>query len=121
MQFESESARADTNSPMTASHQLSLARALALLPVLLELCLPFVRVGGRLVTHRRGDLEAEVDASAAALDALGGAAPRIHPVDLPGLRDGRAIVTVEKMAPTPAAFPRRAGVPERRPITQMGR
>jgi 16S rRNA (guanine527-N7)-methyltransferase len=103
------------------AYDAALARALAPLPVLLELCLPFLRVGGRLVAHRRGDLVGELREASAALDALGGASPGIVAVDLPGLRDGRAIVTVEKAAPTPGQFPRRAGLPGRRPIAQHSR
>jgi 16S rRNA (guanine527-N7)-methyltransferase len=103
------------------AYDAALARALAPLPVLVELCLPFVRVGGRLVAPRRGDLVGELRDASAALEMLGGAAPRILTVDLPGLRDGRAIVTLEKSAPTPAEFPRRSGLPERRPITQIRR
>jgi 16S rRNA (guanine527-N7)-methyltransferase len=98
------------------AYDAALARALAPLPVLLELCLPFVRVGGRLVAQRRGGLEAEMASSAAVLKTLGGDAPRIIPVDLPGLRDGRALVTFDKARHTSQQYPRRAGVPERRPL-----
>ena len=105
-------------------YDAAFARALAPLPVLLELTLPFLRVGGLLVTQRRGDLAAEVAAAALACRTLGGAPPRIEPVMVPPLDDGRALVVVEKVAATPAAYPRRPGVtgeaPARRHLNRVG-
>ncbi len=97
-------------------YDVATARALAKLPVLLELCLPFVRVGGRLVAPRKGELEAELRQAAGALRELGGGNARLVPVTLPGLDDGRALFVADKERPTPARYPRRAGVPERRPL-----
>lgn len=94
-----------------------LARALAPLPVLLELCLPFARVGGRLVAHRRGDLAAQQREAASAASQLGGRFRAPVPI---GLRTGRGeygLVVVDKVAPTPPAYPRRVGVPAKRPLT----
>ncbi len=98
------------------SYDAAFARALAPLPALLELTLPFLRVGGLLVAQRKGDLAGEVAAAAFACETLGGAAPRIEPVTVPPLDDGRALVVVEKAAATPAAYPRRPGVPAKRPL-----
>jgi 16S rRNA (guanine527-N7)-methyltransferase len=92
------------------------ARALAELPVALELTLPFVRVGGRVVLPRKGDLKAEVRESRAALDALGGQFLTTLPVQLPGVEDDRGILVVAKVAPTGSRFPRRAGIPAKRPL-----
>jgi 16S rRNA (guanine527-N7)-methyltransferase len=98
------------------SYDAAFARALAPLPALLELTLPFLRVGGLLVTQRRGDLMAEVAAAAFACQTLGGGRPRIEPVTVPPLDDGRALIVVEKAAATPAAYPRRPGVPAKQPL-----
>lgn len=99
------------------SYDAAFARALAPLPVLLELTLPFLRVGGLLVTQRRGDLAAEVAAATFACQTLGGGPPRIEPVTVPPLADGRALIVVEKTAVTPSAYPRRPGVPAKHPLT----
>jgi 16S rRNA (guanine527-N7)-methyltransferase len=99
------------------SYDAAFARALAPLPVLLELTLPFLRVGGLLVAQRKGELAAEVAAAAFACQTLGGAPARIVPVTVPPLDDGRALVVVEKAAGTPAAYPRRPGLPAKRPLT----
>ena len=98
------------------AYDVALARALAPLPVLLELTLPFVRVGGLLVAQRRGDLPADVAAAAPVAQTLGGAPPEIVPVAVPPLADGRVLVLVEKTRPTPPAYPRRPGIPAKRPL-----
>ena len=96
-------------------YDLALARGVAPLPTLLELTLPFCRLGGRLVAHRRGD---DLAAATSALMRLGGAIVAWQPIELPGLADGRALLVVDKVAPTPDTYPRRVGIPARRPLTQ---
>jgi 16S rRNA (guanine527-N7)-methyltransferase len=49
---------------------------------------------------------------------LGGGVPRVLPVSLPALADGRVLFVVEKSASTPAAYPRRPGIPVKRPLGQ---
>ncbi|HYL08970.1 MAG TPA: 16S rRNA (guanine(527)-N(7))-methyltransferase RsmG [Candidatus Udaeobacter sp.] len=92
---------------------LATARALAAMPVLAELCLPFVRVGGRLLAQKT-DRE-DVAAAAPAIELLGGSAPQIVAAPSPA-RSAGTIVIVTKLKPTPKAYPRRPGVPARRPL-----
>ena len=94
---------------------LAVSRGVAKLPVLLEYTLPFCRVGGRAALLKR-NVQREVDGAAAALDALGGRLGVIHPVQLSRLNDGRVIVTVDKVEPTPERYPRRPGMPVKRPL-----
>ena len=92
---------------------LAVARALAPMPVLVELCLPFVRVGGRLLAQKT---EAEdVGAAGHAIEVLGGGPPRVVAAPSSVRRSG-TIVVVEKVAATPDAYPRRAGRPARKPL-----
>ena len=96
----------------------ALARALGKLPQVVELCAPFLAPGGLLVGLRRGDLEAEIEAAAPAFKALKVWSRRPVAVDVPGLpHDGRGLVVGEKYAPTPAEFPRRPGVANKRPLS----
>ena len=89
------------------------ARALAPLPVLAELCLPLVRVGGRLLAQKTE--RENVAAAATAIEVLGGALEGVHPS--PSLaRSAGTVVVIEKVRPTPAAYPRRPGVPARKPL-----
>ncbi len=94
----------------------ALARAVADLATLIEYLLPFVRVGGRVAAQKSGEVEAEVERAGAALAALGGRLQRVAPVSVPGLEEARCVVVIEKIASTPEKYPRRAGLPEKRPI-----
>ncbi|MCC6627421.1 MAG: 16S rRNA (guanine(527)-N(7))-methyltransferase RsmG [Chloroflexi bacterium] len=94
---------------------LATARAVAPLPALVELCLPFLRPGGRLLAAKTTGVEAEIAAADRALRRLGGDLVGVVPLDLPGL-DDRQIVVIRKVGPTPAAYPRRAGLPAHQPL-----
>jgi 16S rRNA (guanine527-N7)-methyltransferase len=95
------------------SFDLAVARALAPTPVLVELCLPLVRVGGRLLaqkTYKEGAAAAE-----RAIGLLGGSLDAIVAAPSSARRSGTVMI-VSKVEPTPAAYPRRAGVPARKPL-----
>jgi 16S rRNA (guanine527-N7)-methyltransferase len=89
---------------------LATCRALAPMPVLAELCLPLVRVGGRLLA-----MKGEVEDAARAIAALGGGEQTVIPAPSAARRRG-VIVVVPKLSPTPSRYPRRPGVPSKRPI-----
>jgi 16S rRNA (guanine527-N7)-methyltransferase len=96
------------------SFDLAVARALAPMPVLVELCLPLVRVGGRLLAQKT----ASEDPAAAtrAIELLGGALTAVE-VAASRARQTGTVVVVEKVRPTPAAYPRRPGMPARKPLS----
>ena len=87
----------------------AISRAAARPAVLLELALPFVTTGGDLLAQVT-PLDPQPLAHAAHL--LGGGSPRLERP----LPDGSALLVVQKLAPTPPEFPRRAGVPNRKPL-----
>ena len=97
-------------------YDVAVARSVAALDTLAEYVLPFTRVSGVALAHKSGDVETEVEQAGTAIAALGGRVRRIAPVAIPGLSEARAIVVIDKIGPTPDRFPRRAGMPERRPI-----
>jgi 16S rRNA (guanine527-N7)-methyltransferase len=96
------------------SYDFALARALAPMPVLAELCLPFVAVGGRLLAMKT-NAAAEAEAARAAIARLGGELVEISAATSAARSLGQVVV-VEKVALTPPEFPRRPGVPGRRPL-----
>lgn len=91
------------------------ARALAPMPALLELTLPFCSLGGMLVYYKGAAVNAEMARSERALALLGGRWRQVVKVPVEGLR-GRVLVVVDKVAPTPALYPRRVGAPAHRPL-----
>lgn len=94
--------RAEEQDPDT--YGVALAKALAPPPVAAELCLPLVHAGGAAVLWVGPSADLSVVARVSAL--LGG--------DVPDERDG--LVVLRKLAPTPAGFPRRSGMPKKRPL-----
>ncbi len=92
------------------------ARAVGSLPVVIELCAPFLAPGGLLVAQRSGDLDAELTLAAPAFKALRLWSRIPIWIDLPGLDGKRGLIVGEKYASTPAAYPRRPGVPRKRPL-----
>ena len=92
---------------------VAVARALAPMPVLVELCLPLVRVGGRLLAQKTD--QEDLNAAQRAIEVLGGGPAEAHAAPS-GARGGGVVVEVRKVRATPAAYPRRAGVPSRRPL-----
>lgn len=98
-------------------YRLAVARAVAPLPVLLEYALPFVRPGGVLAAPKGSGVQREVAAAEHALEVLGGTVEALHPLPVPG-REGpvQTVVIVRKTGRTPSGYPRRTGVPARRPL-----
>ncbi len=98
-------------------YDLVLARAVATLPVLLEYALPLCRIGGMLIAQKGPDIKEELETSQVALSVLGGQMREVRGLELPFSMGRRNLVVVEKVAPTPGKYPRRPGVPAKRPLT----
>jgi 16S rRNA (guanine527-N7)-methyltransferase len=99
-----------------AQYDVALARAVAELPVLVEYALPLCRVGGLFVAQKGARIEEEVEGALDALEILGGRLKGIEALCLPTMDEPRHLVIVEKVAPTPERYPRRPGIPVRRPL-----
>ncbi len=95
---------------------LVLARGVAPMPALAELTLPFAATGGIVVAHKKGDIDEEIRQASSAIETMGGRLREVRAVELPEFADNRCLVVVEKVAATPAKYPRRPGVPARRPL-----
>jgi 16S rRNA (guanine527-N7)-methyltransferase len=96
------------------SFDVATARALSPAPVLVELCLPFVKPGGRLLAMK-AEAEQELELARPAIAALNGELEEVVPAPSTARSLGRVAV-IRKLGPTPPEFPRRAGVPNRRPL-----
>ena len=98
------------------AYELVVARAVAPLPTLLELALPFLRIGGVLAAPKGSGAPQEVALSERALGLLGGKLLSAAPLAVPGARHQPWLVLVRKVAPTPEVYPRRPGIPAKRPL-----
>lgn len=98
------------------AYDWAVARALAPLPVLAEYLLPLVRVGGRMLAQKGREAASELEAAGEAIRMLGGGEAQLLPVQVPGLDEERWLIVVEKVAETPPKYPRRPGMPSKRPL-----
>jgi 16S rRNA (guanine527-N7)-methyltransferase len=94
----------------------ALARAVASMPVLMEYLLPLVRVGGHALAMKGESAPAETQLAEHAMRLLGGHLRQLVSIHLPGVEEERFLVVVEKRAATPDRYPRRAGIPAKRPL-----
>jgi 16S rRNA (guanine527-N7)-methyltransferase len=94
----------------------AVARAVAILPVLAEYLLPLVRVGGSMLAMKGESGPAEAHSAEHALKVLGGHLRQLLPVTLPGVAEERYLVVIDKVAATPMAYPRKVGIPAKRPL-----
>ena len=94
----------------------AIARAVATLPVLVEYLLPLVRVGGCALAMKGESGPAEAHAAEWAIQLLGGQLNQLVRVTLPGVEDDRFLVVISKTAATPDRYPRRVGIPSKKPL-----
>ena len=90
----------------------ALSRAVANLPVLLELTTPFVRVGGTAIAYK-GDAAEELESAKTAAFLLH---VKLRSVDLDSNLGKRCLIFADKIAPTPRSYPRKAGTPSKKPL-----
>lgn len=98
------------------SFDFCISRAVAKLNVLLEYCLPFVKVGGYCILYKSGDYLAELEDAANSMNILGGRFFRSDKKELPENAGSRSLIIIKKVAPTPEKYPRRAGKPAKSPL-----
>ena len=92
------------------------ARAVAGMPVLCEYLLPLVKVGGVMLAQKGESGPEEVRTAERAIRVLGGGAAELTEVQLPGVEGTRWIIRIPKSKNTPSGYPRRNGLPAKKPI-----
>ena len=98
------------------NYDYAVCRALAKLRVTLEYTLPFLKIRGYLIAQRGNAAEEEIKESRKALSILGGEAKEIIRFKLPITRERRVLVKIKKIESTPLKYPRRVGIPLKRPL-----
>jgi 16S rRNA (guanine527-N7)-methyltransferase len=97
-------------------YAVAIARGLAEMPTLIEYLLPFVQVGGIAIAQKSKEVLHDVQHAELALTTLGGRLRDIAPVKVPELNEVRYLVVVDKIDHTPEKYPRRTGVPSKKPL-----
>ena len=92
------------------------SRAVANLSSLSEYCIPFVKVGGKFISYKSGNIDKEISESGKAVRILGGELEDIYRFQLPGTDIGRSFVKINKIKSTGKKFPRKAGLPSKEPL-----
>lgn len=103
-------------SPHRAAFDVVVARAVAPLNVLAELCLPLVKVGGQFVALKGSKGEEELAHAKVAFGELGGKLRQVQAITLPETGDSRTLIVVDKVKATPGRFPRKPGTPSKQPL-----
>lgn len=95
---------------------LCVSRAVANLSTLSEYCLPYVKVDGKFIPYKSGEITTEADEAKKAVGILGGNVKKILKFHLPDSDITRSFVVIEKKKATPKKYPRKAGLPSREPL-----
>lgn len=98
------------------TYDVAVSRAVAATPTLLELTLPFVRVGGRAIAWKGPGLQAELEQARRAAHLLGGALEGVLDAPVPGRDWQHVLLVCAKRQKTARQYPRRAGLPGKNPL-----
>ena len=99
-------------------YDYAVSRAVAALPVLCELCLPLVKVGGEFLAMKSSHTEEEINAAKAAIALLGGRIKEVIDYTIPTTDIVHRVVRIEKIAPTAKKYPRRFAQIKKQPLGQ---
>ena len=96
---------------------LCVSRAVANLSTLSEYCIPYVKVGGKFIPYKSGEIEDELQQAKKAVKILGGKVDEVVKFQLPGTEIGRSFVKIDKLEMTKKKYPRKAGLPSKEPLS----
>ena len=102
--------------PYRECFDIVLARGLAPMPTLAELTIPFCKIAGKVIAHKKGNIEEEMNKAKRAISTVGGKLIELKSVELSEFPDNRCLVMIEKIAPTPDQYPRGSGLPVNKPL-----
>jgi 16S rRNA (guanine527-N7)-methyltransferase len=94
----------------------ALARAVASLPTLVEYLLPLVKVGGHVIAQKGKNIKEELLAAHNAIEILGGEIETTISLQLPYVNEDRHLIVLRKVHPTSSKYPRRPGIPIKKPL-----
>lgn len=96
-------------------YDVVVSRAVAALPTLSELCVPFLKVGGTLIAFKGPGAEQELQSAESALKKLGCRTEKVLPFTLPG-GEKRNLIYIQKVLPTAPVYPRNSKAIKTKPL-----
>lgn len=97
-------------------YDMVVSRAVANLATLSEYCVPYCKMDGYFVPYKSGDIEEELNESKKAIHILGGKVENVIQFDLPDTDISRSLVKIYKEKKTGLKYPRKSGIPSRKPL-----
>ncbi len=97
-------------------YDIAISRAVALLNILSEYCLPLVRVGGLFVAQKGRSYMEETEKALKTVQLLGGELIGVEKVQIPFINQERHLLIIKKTKNTPSEYPRKEGLPKKRPL-----
>ncbi len=98
------------------SYDLVVSRAVAGLSILAEYALPYVKIGGSFISYKGDNAAEEISSAENALKILGGEITDVKSFTLPDSDITRTLINIKKTCPTPDKYPRKAGLPNKKPL-----
>lgn len=105
-----------SDSKYREKYDICVSRAVANLSTLSEYCIPFVKEDGFFISYKAGESEEEINNSKNAIKILGGKINKVEEFVLPGTDASRVFVFIRKQELTDKKYPRKAGVPAKKPL-----
>jgi len=97
-------------------YDIAISRAVAQLNVLCEYCLPLIRLGGLFVAQKGRSYKEETEKSLKTTQVLGGELIGVENVRIPFINQERFLLIIKKIKDTPSEYPRKVGIPQKRPL-----
>ena len=97
-------------------YDIAISRAVANLSTLVEYIIPFVKVGGKCICMKGSNIDEEIKNANFAIKELGGKIINIEKFELPNSDIKRTVIIIEKVNRTPIKYPRKAGIPLKKPL-----
>ncbi len=98
------------------SYDYAVSRAVASLPMLCELCLPLVKVGGQFLAMKSSHTEEEIASAKSAISKLGGKIVEVKDYTIPTTDVVHRVICIQKISPTPKKYPRRFAQIKKSPL-----
>ena len=97
-------------------YDLTVSRAVANLSSLSEYCIPFIRIGGKFISYKSGNIDDELNDARYAIELLGSEIEEVEKYTLPDSDVQRSLVVIRKEKKLNRKYPRKAGMPAKQPL-----